>query len=88
MNAYSIIFSANLTSRLSRSSSGLTDEKITQIQEDFSSRMTSWNQAAQTHFGSALATSLASLPPNLKLLVLKNIQTREDTVTGDLFAEV
>ena len=50
--------------------------------------MAAWSQAAQAHFGSAVANSLASLTSSLKLLALKEIQTREDTVAGSFLAEV
>ncbi|KAI0084023.1 hypothetical protein BDY19DRAFT_899301 [Irpex rosettiformis] len=54
---------SSLIARLSQTSSGWSDEKIAQLQDDFSTRIAEWNKVAQPSIGAAIATSLKRQRP-------------------------
>ncbi|KAI0697385.1 hypothetical protein BC835DRAFT_1227409, partial [Cytidiella melzeri] len=75
-----LCLSACIITQLSRKSSGLTDERIGEIQEGFMKRVDVWNKAAETSLHIAVALSMDGLPRERKAIVQREVQ--ESTQIG------
>ncbi|KAI0088586.1 hypothetical protein BDY19DRAFT_891138 [Irpex rosettiformis] len=67
-----------LACQLSRTSSGLSDDRIAEIQRGFSARVAAWNNVAQSSLGVAIAASMAGLAEQRRAQVLEEVKVRED----------
>lgn len=77
-----------LIQQLSRTSSGLTDEKIAQIQEDFSARFAVWEKATGVCIGNVVSAFLSTLPIPRQSAVLEEVKSQEDLIAKTFFSQV
>ena len=77
-----------LIQQLSQTSSGLTDEKIAQIQEDFSARFAVWETAMRVCIGNVVSAFLSILPTPRQSAVLEEVKSQEDLIAKTFLSQV
>ncbi|KAI0093358.1 hypothetical protein BDY19DRAFT_859710, partial [Irpex rosettiformis] len=77
----------SLACQLSRTSSGLSDDRIAEIQRGFSARVAAWNNVAQSSLGVAIAASMAGLTEERRAQVLEEVKIREDLLAEKSLAQ-
>ena len=77
-----------LIHQLTQASSGLSDDKVSQIQDDFSARVTLWSKAAQTYLGTAVNNFLLTLSSTRQAAVLEEVKSQEDLIAKTFISQV